>query len=172
MVDQTITVFVSYSHDNESHMQWVRKFVTDLRVGGGFTVLFDQDLDKGASLPRFMENGIANSDKVLVIGTPEYKRKASLSTGAGFEEAIIGTEYLQNIDSTKFYPILRSGSFSTSFPMILAGRNGDDFTDDSLYKTNLKTVIRSIVGNRNVNAPLDVQILDLCSQSETFLLYP
>lgn len=172
MADQTITVFVSYSHDDESHMQWVRKFVTDLRDGGGFTVLYDQDLEKGASLPRFMENGIANSDKVLVIGTPEYKRKASLSTGAGFEEAIIGTEYLQNIDSTKFYPILRSGSFSTSFPMILAGRNGDDFTDDSLYKTNLKTVIRSIVGNRNVNAPLDVQILDLCSQSETFPKLP
>ena len=169
---ETIQVFVSYSHDDEAHMQWVKKFVSDLRTGGGFTVLYDQDLEKGASLPRFMEQGIAYSDKVLVIGTPEYKKKASNSTGAGFEEAIIGLEYMQNIDSTKFYPILRSGSFSASFPMILAGRNGDDFTDDSQYENNLKTVIRSIIGNRSVNAPLNVQILDLCSQSETFPKLP
>lgn len=169
---ETIQVFVSYSHDDEAHMQWVKKFVGDLRIGGGFVVLYDQDLEKGASLPRFMEQGIANSDKVLIIGTPEYKKKASQSTGAGFEEAIIGTEYMQNIDSTKFYPILRSGTFPTSFPMILAGRNGDDFTDDSQYDNNLKTVIRSIIGNRNVNAPLNVQILDLCSQSETFPKLP
>lgn len=168
----TIKVFVSYSHDDEAHMQWVRKFVTDLRAGGGFTVLYDQDLEKGASLPRFMEQGIDNSDKVLVIGTPEYKRKASLSTGVGFEETIIGTEYMKNIDSTKFYPILRSGTFFTSFPMILAGRNGDDFTDDSQYDNNLRMVIRSIIGNKNVNAPLNVQVLNLCSQSETFPKLP
>lgn len=172
MEDQSIKVFISYSHDDEDHMKWVKKFVTDLRNGGGFMVLYDQDLEKGASLTRFMEKGIAESDRVLVIGTPEYKRKASSSTGVGFEEAIIGTEYLHNIDSTKFYPILRRGSFSESFPMILAGRNGDNFTDDEQYDNNLRVVIRSIIGNKNVNAPLNVQILDLCTQSETFPKLP
>ena len=172
MEESRIKVFVSYSHDDDAHVAWVSRFVEDLRKGGDFTVLYDQDLEKGASLSRFMEKGISDSDKVLVIGTPEYKRKASLSTGAGFEEAIIGAEFMADIDSTKFYPILRRGSFSTSFPMILAGRNGDDFTDDSQYDANLNTVIRSIIGNRGTCTPLKAQVLNLCSLSETFPKLP
>lgn len=172
MEDNQIKVFVSYSHDDADHIAWVSRFVKDLRNEGGFEVLYDQDLEKGASLPRFMESGISNSDKVLVIGTPEYKRKATVTSGIGFEEAIIGTEYMVDLDSTKFYPILRRGTFSTSFPMILAGRNGDDFTDDSQYEENLKTVIRSIIGKRNINGPLSSQIVNLCTLSDTFPQLP
>ena len=164
---EKITVFVSYSHDDDAHMNWVKQFVTDLRKKGGFRVLYDQDLEKGASLPRFMEQGITDSEKVLVIGTPKYKEKANASCGVSFEEAIMGTEYMQNIDSAKFYPILRKGSFSSSFPMILMGRNGDDFTDDSQYDNNLQIVIRAILGDRTTNAVLNATILDLCSQSDT-----
>ena len=172
MVAEKTTVFVSYSHDDEAHMNWVKQFVTDLRQKGGFRVLYDQDLEKGASLPRFMEQGIRESEKVLVIGTPKYKEKAIASCGVSYEEAIMGTEYMQNIDSTKFYPILRRGSFSTSFPMILAGRNGDDFTDESQYDNNLQIVIQAISGGRSTNAVLDGKILDLCSQSDTFPKLP
>lgn len=148
MAKDKVTIFVSYSHDDDNHIKWVKKFVEDLREWGNFNVLYDQDLEKGASLPRFIELGIASSDKVLVIGTPEYKRKASLCSGVGFEEAIMGTEYMSDIDSTKFYPILRRGTFSTSFPTILTGRNGDDFSDDSLYENNLRIVVRSLLKNR------------------------
>lgn len=163
----SIKVFVSYSHDDELHMQWVAKFVADLRAQGGFTVLFDQDLEKGASLPRFMERAITDSEKVLIIGTPEYKRKASTTSGVGFEESIMGTEFMMNIDTTKFYPILRRGSFSTSFPIILTGRNGDDFTDDSQYEKNLQIVIRSIRGDRPSIVPITAEIINLCSLSDT-----
>lgn len=167
MADNNIKVFVSYSHDDEAHMQWVSQLVADLRTRGGFIVLFDQDLEKGASLPRFMEKGIEESEKVLVIGTPDYKQKSANTSGVSFEEAIMGTEYMLNIDSTKFYPILRRGSFSTSFPIILTGRNGDDFTDDSLYEKNLQIVIHSILGNRTTQVPITGQILNLCNLSET-----
>ena len=149
MDNDKITLFVSYSHDDDDHIKWVKKFVKDLRNRGGFNVLYDQDLEKGASLPRFMESGIEMSEKVLVIGTPEYKRRAALSSGVGFEEAIMGTEYMNNIDSTKFYPILRRGSFSTSFPIILTGRKGDDFRDDCQYEDNLVIVIKSILESKS-----------------------
>lgn len=172
MATEMIKVFVSYSHDDQAHMDWVKRFVTDLRQKGGLKVLYDQDLEKGASLSRFMEQGIADSEKVLVIGTPEYKNKAAANGGVSFEEAIMGAEYMQNIDSAKFYPILRRGAFSTSFPIILAGRNGDDFTDDSQYDNNLQIVIRSIIGNRGSIVPLEGKVLDLCSQSDTFPKLP
>ena len=62
-------VFVSYSHDSEEHMAWVKRFADDLQEKGGLLVLLDQDLPKGASLPRFMQQGLMISDRVLVIGT-------------------------------------------------------------------------------------------------------
>lgn len=92
-----------------------------------------------------MELGINVADKVLVIGTPDYKKKAVSGIGVAFEEAIIGSELMRDIDSTKYYPILRrGGSFKDSFPPILHGRNGDDMRDDTKYFETLKEIVNSI----------------------------
>lgn len=139
------TLFISYSHDSEDHKAWVKRFAEDLASIGGFTVLLDQNLPKGVSFTRFMELGISVADKVLVIGTPDYRRKAVSGNGVAFEEAIIGSELMRDIDSTKYYPILRRGdSFEDSFPPILHGRNGDDMRDDTKYADTLKVVVDSI----------------------------
>ena len=142
-------VFISYSHDSEEHKAWVKKFADDLQTKGGISVLLDQDLPKGASFTRFMQNGIILSDKVLVIGTPNYKNRSLSSGGVSYEGSIISADYMNDIDPTKYYPILRAGSFMTAFPPILAGRNGDDFTDDSKYEDKLKIVIEAINGEEN-----------------------
>ena len=123
-------LFIAYSHDDEEHMAWVKKFANDLCRLGSFEVLLDQDQPRGSSLTRFMEIGLERADKVLIIGTPEYKQKSEAGKGAAFEGSIISTELMHNIDTTKFYPILRSGSFETSFPPALQGRIGDDLSDD------------------------------------------
>ena len=142
-------VFISYSHDSEEHKAWVKKFADDLQTKGGIRVLLDQDLPKGASFTRFMQNGIILSDKVLVIGTPNYKNRSLSSGGVSYEGSIISADYMNDIDTTKYYPILRAGSFMTAFPPILAGRFGDDFTDDSKYEDKLKIVIEAINGEEN-----------------------
>lgn len=138
------TIFISYSHDNPEHMKWVKKFADDLKEKGNLNVLIDQDLPKGMSLTRFMEIGIEIADRVLVIGTETYKVKSSSNSGVAFEESIISTDVLNDIDTTKYYPILRSGTFKTSFPSILSGRNGDDIRDDSKYEDVLKVIIDEI----------------------------
>lgn len=61
-----------------------------------------------------MEQGLTNADKVLVIGTPDYKRKSESRKGVAFEGSIISTELMLDIDTCKYYPILRSGTFDTS----------------------------------------------------------
>lgn len=129
-------------------MDWVKQFACDLEALGDFEIYLDQNLPKGLSFTRFMEVGIANADKVLVIGTPEYKRKAEAGKGVAFEEAIISTELMQDIDTLKYYPILRSGSFDTSFPPILQGRNGDDLTNDEEYKDKLQIIADSILNEK------------------------
>lgn len=142
------TLFISYSHDSKEHMDWVKQFACDLEALGDFEIYLDQNLPKGLSFTRFMEVGIANADKVLVIGTPEYKRKAEAGKGVAFEEAIISTELMLDIDTLKYYPILRAGSFDTSFPPILQGRNGDDLTNDNEYKDKLQIIADSILNEK------------------------
>lgn len=138
------TIFISYSHDNAEHMAWVKKFADDLKSKGGITVLLDQDAPKGMSLTRFMELGIEMAERVLVIGTENYKSKSMKGGGVAFEESIISSDFLNDIDSTKYYPILRSGTFKESFPPILSSRNGDDMSDDSKYEEMLKVIIEEI----------------------------
>ena len=141
-------LFIAYSHDDDEHMTWVKRFADDLRRIGNFEVLLDQDQPRGSSLTRFMEIGLERADKVLIIGTPEYKQKSEAGSGAAFEGSIISTELMHNIDSTKFYPILRSGTFETSFPPALQGRIGDDLSDDSNYEKKLQIVVNSILNEK------------------------
>ena len=141
-------LFIAYSHDGEEHMVWVKRFADDLCRLGNFEVLLDQDQPRGSSLSRFMEIGLERADKVLIIGTPGYKQKSEAGKGAAFEGSIISTELMHNIDTTKFYPILRSGTFETSFPPALQGRIGDDLSDDANYEKKLQTVVNSILNEK------------------------
>lgn len=114
----------------------------------------DQDLPKGFPLTRFMEQGLTTADKVLVIGTPEYKRKSESGKGVAFEGSIISTELMQDIDTCKYYPILRSGTFDTSFPIALQARGGDDMSDDAKYDEIVRIVVDSIANEKPIPAAL------------------
>ena len=144
----TKVVFISYSHDSDEHKAWVKKFAVDLSMLGDFEILLDQNMPKGYSFTRFMEKGLAKADKVLVIGTPKYREKAENGHGVAFEESIISSELMNDIDTTKYYPILRAGTFETSFPPTLQGRNGDNMTDDSQYEVVLKVIAEAILNEK------------------------
>ena len=69
-------VFVSYSHDSPEHKRWVTDFSSNL-VKNGIDVILDQwDLGLGDDVPKFMEKAVSSSDRVLMICTESYVRKA------------------------------------------------------------------------------------------------
>lgn len=134
-------LFISYSHDSDSHKMWVKQLAEDLRAAG-FEVLLDQDNPSGTSLTLFMNEGIVNAEKVLVIGTPDYcKKSKQQSGGAAYEGAIMSATLLNNLSTTKFVPVLRKGSFATSFPILIGDRVGFDFSEDSEYENRLEEMI-------------------------------
>lgn len=84
----TPKVFISYSHDSTAHKAWVLTLATRLE-GNGVAVTLDQwDLKIGGDLPHFMESGLSDSDRVIVVCTDEYVRKANAmqSGGVGYEK--------------------------------------------------------------------------------------
>jgi len=70
-----------------------------------------------------MDKAIAKAGKVLIVLTPEYKRKAEAKLdGVGFEYAAIERSLRErDSDKTKVIPLLRKGSADSSIPAGLRG---------------------------------------------------
>lgn len=140
------SVFISYSYDNHNHEQWVKHFADTLKANGVKTI-FDKDLPYGSDLSSFMLKGISDADVVLVIGTPIYfqKTQQTETTGVRFEDVIITNSLMANIDANKFIPILRQGTYSSSFPLLLSHRKGIDFSDDSKFDEKIKELLQALM---------------------------
>lgn len=74
-------IFISYSHDNEPHKEWVKELTTYLIENGIEAKLDYWDLDLGSDLAKFMEHGLSKSDRVLIICTDAYIDKANSGKG-------------------------------------------------------------------------------------------
>lgn len=109
----TPKVFISYSHDSKNHKQWVAELAGKLRVAG-IEVVFDQwDLEYGDDIAKFMEASIASVDRVLVVCTEQYVRKADEGLGGvGYEHMIVTGELVKKLGTRKFIPVLHQQSLS------------------------------------------------------------
>lgn len=142
--NKPIKVFISYSWDSEEHKVWV-KMLADRLSKEGFEVLLDQYLPYGSSLTVFMHDSLRKADKVLIIGTPNYKAKAEEHKGGtGLEDQIININMAQDISTIKFIPVLRKGEFSTSFTVLVGDRLGFDFRDDATFESEFSILLNSL----------------------------
>jgi len=147
MSAEPIKVFISYSHDDDDHKAWVLKLATDLRAHGLDAILDQWDLMLGSNLPRFMEQGLSSSEKVLVICTDNYNEKSNAGKGgAGYEGQILTAELFRRQDSVKYIPIVRGATGDPKVPTCLDGRLYTDFTRSELYDVNLKGLIHELYG--------------------------
>ena len=148
-------VFISYSWDSPSHKAWVKKLSDDLRSKYSVYTLLDQYNRGGYDLITFMTKGVQRADRVLLIGTPEYKRKTELYDcgGVKYEDQLITIELYHKMGSSKFIPVLRDGKFDTSFTSIIESRTGYSMVDDSEYEDTLYRLAADLWDNPINAAP-------------------
>ncbi|MBP6014613.1 MAG: TIR domain-containing protein [Alphaproteobacteria bacterium] len=140
-------VFVSYSHDSQAHRDWVVRLAADLRSNGVETILDQWDLSLGQDVSLFMQKGIAESDRVLLVCTETYVRKAEDGIGGvGYERLVVTAEVVQSIDTKKFIPVVRGNSSARKVPLFLGPRLYVDFSDDKNYETRLQELLRELHG--------------------------
>jgi len=140
-------IFISYSHDSQDHKFWVLSLATRL-MGNGVDVILDQwDLTLGGDLPRFMETGLTDADRVLAVCTSNYVAKANGGLGGvGYEKMILTAQLMKNVTSDRIIPIVRDNDLDDTLPVFLAARRYVDFRDSSIFELSYSELIRDIHG--------------------------
>jgi uncharacterized protein YegP (UPF0339 family) len=139
--------FISYSHDNEAHKEWVLNLATRL-IKNGVDVILDQwDLRLGGDLPSFMEGGLTDVDRVICICSEAYVSKANAgSGGVGYEKMILTSELMHNINSEKIIPLIKKNSASKATPVFLQTKLYIDFRSETEYENSYSALIKEIHG--------------------------
>ena len=138
-------VFISYSHDSPEHKLWVLELGTKL-VQNGVDVVLDQwNLTPGDDRTLFMERGVKESDRVLVICTDSYVRKANdREGGVGYEQLIVTAQLARDLGTDKFIPIIRQASGEEKTPTFLETRVYIDFTNDNQFDERFDELLREL----------------------------
>jgi len=115
------SVFISYSYESDEHNRWVAGFAKTLE-GRGLDVSFDQHLPVGQYLIDFMERAISLSSTIILVCTPEYKKK--FDGGAqtvGYEARLMKVSLLKDSSAKRFICIQRSGERADCIPEVFGG---------------------------------------------------
>ncbi|MGI4815660.1 MAG: toll/interleukin-1 receptor domain-containing protein [Janthinobacterium lividum] len=151
-----INVFISYSWDSREHQRWVLSLADVINSNGGNAIVDRTHLKYGGHIKTFMLKSILDVDIVLMILTPNYKRKAdNLEGGAGYEYNIINDELFKVITTNeKFIPIIREGSLEMSVTNFLRGFNCVDLRHGVNYDQNLQAILKQILHTDIKNNPV------------------
>lgn len=151
----TPTAFISYSWDDKAHQDWVKSLAMKLRENGVESILDKWHAVPGDQLPEFMENAIKNNDFVLMVCTPNYKKKSDARTGGvGYEGDIITGEVFVKRNQRKFIPVLAKGKWVESAPTWLTGKYYIDLSDKDLTSDNFSQLITTLRGENEVPPPV------------------
>ena len=142
----TPTVFVSYSHDDEDHSNWVLQLATRLRFNGVNTILDRWNLTLGKNVAAFIEQGLSKSHRILCICSDNYVNKAnSIEGGVGYEKKIMTAEIMADLNRDWVIPIIRNNRGDEKVPNFLKGALYIDFQDDLRYETKYEKLLRSLL---------------------------
>ena len=151
-----LKVFISYSWDSEDHKEWVLKLANKISGLPGVHVTFDRyDLRAGKDMDYFIDKGIKESDKVLIILTRNYALKAdNKEGGVGEEYSIIRSEMKIEIgEQIKFIPVLKDGDRDSSCPMFLKRLVYHDMRDELKFEDNYNDLLREIFDKPKITRP-------------------
>lgn len=136
-------VFISYSHDTPEHKRWVSELGAKLRRKGVEVILDQWHLHQDDDPAQFMDRGIRGSDRVLVICTDSYVRKANAGeAGVGYEPRILTKQIIQNLGTNKFIPVIRQALGEDKTPSFLETQDYIDLPDEDQFDEKFNELLR------------------------------
>lgn len=130
-------IFISYSHDDEKHIDRVLKLSNRLRTDGFDCVIDQYEVSPPEGWPRWMEQKIQEAELVILVCTKAYFEKTTLQNkdnGAGvkWESNIIYQQlYNDGSQNYKFIPIILSSDQKEFIPRPLQGSSFYTFNEEN-----------------------------------------
>lgn len=146
-------VFISYSWDSPDHNAWVAGIGSALRSNGIDAILDQWHVRGGTDLASFMEKNLREADRVLVICTAGYYRRATDQMGGvGYEHSIISGALMRDLGTEKFVPIVvRSSGAEEVVPPQLSTRMYYDLSTQQSFNVNFPKLLRDL---HNIQTPI------------------
>ena len=138
-------VFISYSHDSEEHGYWVLKMAERL-VSCGIDVKLDQwDLGPGDDVVKYMCQSVSEVDRVLMICTAAYVRKADDGKGGvGYEAMVVDSELVRDQGTNKFIPVIRQQPVQPTVPKSVGTRLYVNLSHGPDFENQFEKLVREI----------------------------
>jgi len=154
--DNIETVFISYSWDDIDHKEWVLILANNLITNGVNVILDRYELGLGKSLPFFVEQSIKVADRIVIILTPNYKKKAeNRKGGVGYEYSIMNSELYNNqTNNDRIIPVLRKGNSDESIPDFIKQYIHLDMSNDEKYENSFNDLLREIYDEPEIIKPI------------------
>ena len=147
-------VFISYAWEDDLKT-WVLDFATRLRSDGINAILDQWEIVPGDQLTEFMEKSVRESDFVVFVCTPTYKRKSDRRKGGvGYEGHIITGEVFQKNNHRKFIPVLRKGKWASAAPSWATSKLFIDFRDIPYSETSYQQLLNTLFGKSPTAPPI------------------
>ncbi len=139
-------VFISYSHDNDAHKNWVIQLATRLRSNGVDVILDAWNTKLGSDLASFMEQGLSDSQRVICICSSKYVAKANGGKGgAGYEKQIMTSELIVDQNTNWVIALIVNNDSDKKTPIFLGARKYISFENPKLYEAKYEELLRDIL---------------------------
>ena len=164
-------VFISYSHDSPEHKRWVSRLALALHQNNVDVILDQWDLIPGQEWRQFIEDNVRNSDRILLICTPDYLRKASHGVGGvGIEWQIVTAHLGQDQGVNKFIPIIREPLPKENLTPYLRNLAYIDFTDETQFNEKFDELLNflnlEVTGQNNLSVEVYQEAVRLAREAD------
>jgi hypothetical protein len=148
-------VFVSYAQDSEAHQERVRQLMTFLRGPIGLDAHMDAWYDgERRDWSLWAVEQLRSADFVLVIASPEYKRRAegtappNVGNGSQFEAAMIRNDLTRNLGEQlrRILPVVLPGGSIADIPIFLNPHSTTRFHVPELTREGVADLLAAITG--------------------------
>ena len=154
-------VLISYAHDDQGHEERVRGLWVFLRACG-----IDARLDLAAAADRvdwaaWMTREVRDADRVLVVASPAYKRRAEGDAGPGegrgvqWEARLIRDLFYADQDAgiRRFVPVVLPGCSERDIPSWLAPASAAFYRVTEFTVAGAEDLLRVLTGQPRVLVP-------------------
>lgn len=152
-------VFISYAWTSEEYSNKVLEFVKRL-LDNGIDVLFDKfEMKPGKELNNFMEQSVKDetvTHVLMLLNTNYAERADNRKGGVGTETQIISNVVYENLDQTKFLPVIfesKLEDISKCKPVFLKSRIHIDLSNVDSYEREFKNLIKLLYGKSEFQKP-------------------